>query len=140
MRERLAGILGLLRELEQSSSGLDYVLTLLRYLAQGASTDRLTGDELRQAVTQALRGGGELMLTIAEQWVQEGRQEGRREGRQEGRQEGEARLLRRLLVRRFGAVPEWVEAKLAGASLAELEAWGERVLDTKTLEAVFTQE
>ena len=34
LRERLPEILGLLRDLEQSSSGLDYVITLLRYLAQ----------------------------------------------------------------------------------------------------------
>jgi hypothetical protein len=68
LRERLPEILGLLRDLAQSSNGLDYVRTLLRYLAQAASIDRLTGDELRQAVTQTLSGGGELMLTIAEQW------------------------------------------------------------------------
>ena len=40
LRERLPGILGLLRALEQSSSGLDFIQTLLRYLAQAASTDR----------------------------------------------------------------------------------------------------
>ena len=68
LRERLPEILGLLRNLAQSSKALDYVHTLLRYLAQAASIDRLSGDELRQAATQTLSGGGELMLTIAEQW------------------------------------------------------------------------
>ena len=68
------------------------------------------------------------MMTIAEQWVQE--------GRQEGRQEGEALLLRRLLIRRFGALPDWVETKLAQAKPVQLEVWGERVLDAPTLEAV----
>ncbi|HMX68671.1 MAG TPA: Rpn family recombination-promoting nuclease/putative transposase, partial [Accumulibacter sp.] len=43
LRQRLPGILALLRDLAQSSSGLDYVRTLLRYLAQAASVDRLTG-------------------------------------------------------------------------------------------------
>lgn len=81
LRERLPGILELLRALEQRSSGLDYLYTLLRYLAQAANTDRLSEEDLRRAVTRTSSGGGELMTTIAEQWVQDGRQEGRQEGR-----------------------------------------------------------
>ena len=40
--------------------------SLLRYLAQAAGTDRLSETTLRQAVTQALSGGDETMMTIAE--------------------------------------------------------------------------
>lgn len=47
-------------------------------------------------------------------------------------------LLRKLLVRRFGPLPAWAEAKLAGAELAQLEAWAEPVLlEAATLEVVF---
>ena len=46
----------------------------------------------------------------------------------------------RLLIRRFGALPGWAEAKLAEAEPARLEAWGERVLDAVTLEEIFTGE
>jgi hypothetical protein len=63
LRDRLAEILGLLRDLAQSSNGLDYVRTLLRYLAQAVSIDRWSGGELRQAVTQTLSGGGELIFS-----------------------------------------------------------------------------
>ena len=49
--ERLPGILALLRELEGGSSGLDFIRSLLRYLAQAAGTDRLSATTLRQAVT-----------------------------------------------------------------------------------------
>lgn len=62
---------------------------------------------------------------------------GREEGRQEGRQEGEAALLRRLLVHRFGTLPKALEARLAQASTAQLETWGDRVLEAATLEDVF---
>jgi hypothetical protein len=58
-------------------------------------------------------------------------------GLQQGMQQGEALLLRRLLVRRFGALPLWVESRLAEAALVELEAWGDAVLDAKSLEDVF---
>jgi hypothetical protein len=42
---------------------------------------------------------------------------------------GEARLLHRLLERRFGSLPTWVEARLAKAVEEDLVRWGERVLD-----------
>ena len=45
----------------------------------------------------------------------------------------------RLLIRRFGALLAWAEAKLAAAEPARLEAWGERVLQAAMLEAVFAE-
>ncbi len=66
----------------------------------------------------------------------EGKRKGQLEGKLEGNLEGELKLLRRLLIRRFGALPGWAEAKLTDAEPAQLERWGERVLDAPTLEAV----
>ena len=62
---------------------------------------------------------------------------GLQQGPLEGRQEGESLVLRRLLTRRFGSLPAWVEQRLEQASPAELEQWVERVLDARTLEEVF---
>ena len=68
-----------------------------------------------------------------EQWKLEGMLEGKREGMLEGERKGilvgEARLLHRLLERRFGSLPTWVEARLAKAVEEDLVQWGERVLD-----------
>ena len=61
------------------------------------------------------------------------------EGEARGEARGEVRLLQKLLIRRFGALPEWVEARLAAAEPAQLEIWGERVLEARSLEAVFTE-
>jgi hypothetical protein len=36
-------------------------------------------------------------------------------------------------------LPDWVEARLAAAEPAQLEIWGERVLEARSLEAVFTE-
>ena len=69
--------------------------------------------------------------------LREGREVGIVEGRVEGRLEGESKLLKRLLERRFGALPAWAIEKLSGASEQTLEAWGEAVLTASTLEAVF---
>jgi len=83
-----------------------------------------------------------------QQGLQEGRQEGRQQGRQEGRQEGiqeglqqgialgEITLLRRQLIRRFGPLPAWAEARLARASTEQCETWADRLLEGRSLEAV----
>jgi len=52
--------------------------------------------------------------------VQEWTEQWKREGLQQGRQEGEAQFLRRPLVRRFGALQDWVKQQLASATVAEL--------------------
>ena len=57
-------------------------------------------------------------------------------GRMEGRVEGEARVLARLLVRRFGALPAWAEARLNAAGEAELARWTDALLDAPSLTEV----
>lgn len=46
---------------------------------------------------------------------------------------------RKRLIRRFGPLPARAAARLAAAELAQLEAWGERVLEAAALEAVFAE-
>jgi hypothetical protein len=58
-------------------------------------------------------------------------------GRVEGRVEGKSSLLKRLLERRFGLLPQWASEQLERAKEDELEAWSEAVLTASTLDAVF---
>lgn len=60
-------------------------------------------------------------------------------GRQEGRQEGQSELVASMLVRRFGTLPEPIQARLAAASPRELQAWGVALLDAPTLDSVFAK-
>jgi Domain of unknown function (DUF4351) len=69
-----------------------------------------------------------------------GIRKGHQKGRQEGRRQEAKHLLRRLLTRSFGPLPEWAEAKLEQADTAMLEEWAERVLYAQELEAVFEKE
>ena len=139
LRDRLPAILGLLDELAQQRSGLEYLETVLRYISR--SVDTLKPDELRQVVTQTLTRGDEIMSTIAEQWIQQGIQQGIHQGIQQGIQQGisqgEMLALKRQLERRFGALPAWVEEKLTTANQASLESWADRVLEATSLEDVF---
>ena len=66
-----------------------------------------------------------------------GQQEGRQEGREEGRQEGELTILRRLIQKRFGPIPDWAQTRLAQRSTAELEELSDRVLDAPTIQDLF---
>lgn len=70
--------------------------------------------------------------------LQKGIQKGIQKGLRQGRREGEALLLSRLLIRKFGPIPDEVKHQLDGAEAEQLLRWGERVLTAETLEQVFT--
>ena len=58
----------------------------------------------------------------------------------QGRQEGEATLLQSLLARRFGTLPDAVRARLASATVEQLESWALKILDAKSLDEVFDRD
>jgi hypothetical protein len=59
-------------------------------------------------------------------------------GRQEGVQAGELAVLRRLIEKRFGALPGWASEKLAVMRAPELEELSERVLDAGSLDELLS--
>ena len=65
---------------------------------------------------------------------QKGRQEGLQKGLREGLQAGELTVLRRLIEKRFGALPSWAFEKLAAMPASELETLSERVLDARSVD------
>ena len=58
-------------------------------------------------------------------------------GRQEGRQQSMEAILRGLIQRKFGAVPDWADARIAAADEALLQQWTLSILDADTVEALF---
>ncbi len=90
----------------------------------------------------------ELKIMLAdklEQWaldyeargMEKGRQEGRQEGMQQGVHKGEALALRKLLTKRFGAVPDSMGARIEVASLEQIEVWFDRAVDAASLTDIF---
>jgi hypothetical protein len=47
--------------------------------------------------------------------------------------EGGLRMLRRQIAKRFGAIPDWAEERLASMSASDLDELSERVLDASSL-------
>ncbi|MCP5161918.1 MAG: DUF4351 domain-containing protein [Hahellaceae bacterium] len=72
-----------------------------------------------------------------EEGFQAGMEQGVEQGREEGIGQGEALVLAKLLTKRFGTLPAWVEDKLNNASAPQLEAWAERIFDADSLEQFF---
>ncbi|MBA4253126.1 MAG: hypothetical protein C0441_04175 [Comamonadaceae bacterium] len=72
-----------------------------------------------------------------QQGKQEGRQEGRQEGIQQGMHQGYAKALALQLRLRFGAVPQWVDTRLAQASEEQLMDWMGRILTASSLSELF---
>ena len=67
----------------------------------------------------------------------EARAEGHEQGVAEGRETEAARMLRRLLKRRFGSLPDWADDKISAADTEQLERWGEELVVADTVEDVF---
>ena len=83
---RLIEIFALLRDLLQQERGVDYVETILRYLTAGS--DKIDQKDLNKAIETTFPEGGDLMPTIAQKWIEQGKKQGLEKGRQEGMQKG----------------------------------------------------
>ena len=81
----------------------------------------------------------ELKMTLAERfetWAEEFEQRGIEKGIEQGIIKGETLLLQRLLVKRFGPLPDDVVHQISQASVAQIDAWADRVLDAQSLDDV----
>lgn len=75
----LTRIFELMSALEHQVHGLDCIRLLINYVVQGS--DRVDAEVLRGALRAGLpQRGDELMPTLAEQWVRQGKEAGRQEG------------------------------------------------------------
>ena len=76
-----------------------------------------------------------ILKDIYDAALEKGREQGREQGRRQGEETGMAKLLHRQIEQRFGPLPEWADARIRGASGAELEQWAGNVLTASTLES-----
>jgi flagellar biosynthesis/type III secretory pathway protein FliH len=71
-----------------------------------------------------------------EQGLEQGLEQGIEQGMQHGKREEAAAIVAKLLTKRFGPLPESVRARMAQATLEQLDEWAERLLDAPSLDAV----
>jgi len=63
----------------------------------------------------------------------------KKEGVEQGRKQEAAAMLTRFLVKRFGPLDEATTQRVNQASVEQIEAWSDRVLDAESIEAVLGQ-
>ena len=71
-------------------------------------------------------------------WYQQILQEGEQIGERRGERQGEAKLVLRLLNRRFGALNPTLEQQIQELSVEQLETLAEELLDFSTVEELET--
>jgi predicted transposase/invertase (TIGR01784 family) len=76
--ELLPGIFSLARDLADVRTAVQYLYVALRYLSVAA--EQVTKEELSAAYHEVMRDqGDEIMPTLAQQWIEEGREEGKKQ-------------------------------------------------------------
>lgn len=71
-----------------------------------------------------------------EKGLEQGLEKGIERGVQRGVMQGEARIIERLLKKRFGELPAWASQRLRMATEPELTAWADAVLAADSIESV----
>ncbi|GAK54364.1 transposase YhgA-like protein [Candidatus Moduliflexus flocculans] len=89
IEQRLPAILSLLRDLLDKTSGLQYLETLLRYVA--SATDNIKKEQIVKIVEKTFEAmeGRNVVMTLAEQWIQEGFEKGFEKGVQYAEKQAE---------------------------------------------------
>jgi len=62
---------------------------------------------------------------------------GKAEGKLQGRTEAAAKILSRMLEKRFGSVPSGIRERICTADVRMIEGWVQRAFDAPDLQAVF---
>lgn len=122
----LRQVLDLMRRVVRAPHGTEALATLLRYIMEVSESSEEHLQELFEAAQ--LPEASEALMTAAEKLI--------RRGREEGHRNGQCDMLIKLLSRRFGTLPEHVQAQIRSANEAQLERWAERILTAPTLDAV----
>jgi hypothetical protein len=115
--ERLRELLGLIGQVQDQAEATRILYTLLRYYAQ---TNPVLDRQGIAAIVNEIPNGEAIMPTLAEQWEQQ----------------GEAKVLLRLIQRKFGPPTDSVRQRIEEADAETLLEWSERILNAESLDAV----
>jgi len=132
-----------LKELDDKQTGIEYFKTYIRYiLSAGQKLTKEDVNDIVENVEKTYPEGSEVVMTLAEQLRQEGRQEGIQEGIQKGIQKGRqeekketlSKTAIRLLIRKFGKLPEETKNKILQLETEVLEIIIDSIFEYESLE------
>lgn len=148
LREQLPHIFGLLTDVLTARTGRELFMTMIIYILNASSADKLTYDDVKRAVDEAFPHiGGTIMPTIADVLRQEGREQGREQGLKQGLTQGTLQTGREavldILEIRFEHIPatlaEQIQALDDPAFLKHLHRQALQVDSLEAFEALLTK-
>jgi hypothetical protein len=112
------------------------LVQIIEYLEDGpvGVSDTLLREALQGLVPEQTE---RIMGKWTQSYFDQGKAEGLTQGWAKGRTEGGAKVLVRLIERRFGVISPQLRQRIFSADVATLEAWVERVSDASDLQSVF---
>ena len=122
---------------ELISAGTKFERQTCQYILDALDTDLDT--VLATLETKGAKTVGVLVNSVIGRVRAEGEAKGEVRGEARGEILGRASILNRLLERRFGRLPATVRERVRSASVQDLDAWGDAVLDAPALEAEFEE-
>ncbi|GAB6160974.1 Rpn family recombination-promoting nuclease/putative transposase [Desulfothermus naphthae] len=105
--KHLKGIFSLFKELGESNTPLQYLETLLRYIA--SASDKIEEKDITEAIKQ-IGKEADIMPTLAEKWIEQGEQQGMIKGMVLDAQE----MVLEALIERFGLIKPDLSVKIKG--------------------------
>jgi len=105
--KHLKGIFSLFKELSESNTPLQYLETLLRYIA--SASDKIEEKDITEAIKQ-IGKEADIMPTLAEKWIEQGEQQGMIKGMVLEAQE----MVLEALMERFGLIKPDLSVKIKG--------------------------
>lgn len=128
--------LRLIRRLYESGYERHEVANVLRFVDWVMTLPEALDDQLTEDL-EALEA--EKKMEYVTSFERVGMKKGLEQGLEQGLLHGKTAVLKRLLVRRFGELPEREALRLEAATSEELDLWSDRVLDAERLEDVFAE-
>ncbi|GAB6163570.1 Rpn family recombination-promoting nuclease/putative transposase [Desulfothermus naphthae] len=105
--KHLKGIFSLFKELSESNTPLQYLETLLRYIA--SASDKIEEKDIKEAIKQ-IGKEADIMPTLAEKWIEQGERQGMIKGMVLDAQE----MVLEALIERFGLIKPDLSVKIKG--------------------------
>ncbi len=126
---------GLLESLERKTA-LEYMEIFFKYLTK--ATDTVQEEDYRKALDLVPEGGENIMNTLADQWIQQGKEEVLLEKpywEQQAKLENTKETLIDVATEQYGPLPSMLHEKIKSIqSLENLRALHRRVIKTQSLE------
>ena len=126
-----------LSELDDKQTGIEYFETMMRYIFNVRSdlTERDV-EKLIAKIDNHYPEGSEVLMTLAERFVEKGMEKGIEKGMEKGEINALVKTAIKLLTKKFGNIPEEVRTKISKLDNSTLEIIIEGIFEYKSLDDI----